>query len=355
VITQVEPLVNHHVIKKNIAAFHGVCVLLQIRISDRIAFRYITYRSKLYQQLNFPSLRQVLSEIRKRLNMSNAFPSSRPRILVTGASGQLGHYILRQLEGCGKSAQGWSGRTCGTIFGANVTPLDFQHPSAILKALNKARPEVIIHAGAMSAADDVRKEPIRGRMINTDATRVIAEWAGAHAARLIYTSTDLVFDGTKSLWQENDPVCPILAYGRTKAAAEPFVTALPLGLVTRISLLYGPTLTGRPSFYTSTLAALAEGQSCTVFIDEWRTPVDYQTTAEILCALAVDQPEISGILHIGGRERITRFELVQRGAVATGLDTSLMIPIKAQELNLPEPRPADVSLDTTRLQSLGLI
>jgi dTDP-4-dehydrorhamnose reductase len=92
-----------------------------------------------------------------------------------------------------------------------------------------------------------------------------------------------------------------------------------------------------------------------VFIDEWRTPVDYQTTAEILCSLAVDQLDVRGVLHIGGRERITRFELVQRGAVATGLDTSLMIPIKAQELNLPEPRPADVSLDTTRLQSLGLI
>jgi len=280
--------------------------------------------------------------------------SSQPRILVTGASGQLGHYILSRLENLGKKVVGWSQKSTGNLFGTELQPVDFSHGEAIVHALERVRPDVIIHAGAMSGADDVRKGPEQGRIINTEATRIIADWAGNHGARLIYTSTDMVFDGSKPMWHESDPVCPILAYGRTKAIAEPFVYTTPHGLVARISLLFGPTLTGRPSFFTSTLNALAQGQSRPVFIDEWRTPVDYITVARILCSLAIDRTNVTGILHIGGPKRMTRFELLRQGALWAGLDTSLLIPVKAKDLDLPEPRPSDLSLDTRRLQSLLL-
>ncbi|MFM7130908.1 MAG: SDR family oxidoreductase [bacterium] len=278
--------------------------------------------------------------------------SNRPRILVTGASGQLGHYILRCLESHGKKVCGWSQKSTGTLYGTELRCVDFTRAESVVQALESARPDVIIHAGAMSGADDVRKDPQRGHIINTEATRLIADWADAHEARLIYTSTDMVFDGSRPMWREEDKVCPILAYGLSKAAAEPFVTSLKHGLVVRISLLFGPTLTGRPSFFTSTLNAIAVGESRTVFIDEWRTPVDYQTTAKLLCTLALDHAEITGILHLGGPERMTRYELIRRAAHSAGLDTSLVLPVRASDLVLPETRPRDLSLETRRLQSL---
>lgn len=280
--------------------------------------------------------------------------SNQPRILVTGASGQLGHYILGRLENLGKKVVGWSQKSTGTLFGTELQPVDFSHGEVIVQALERAQPDVIIHAGAMSGADDVRKEPDRGQLINTEATRIIADWAGSRGARLIFTSTDMVFNGSRPMWHEDDPVCPILAYGCTKASAEPFVTDIPKGLVARISLLFGPTLTGRPSFFTSTLNAIAQGQSRPVFVDEWRTPVDYITVARILCRLAIDRADVTGVLHIGGPERMTRYDLLRQGALWAGLDSSLLIPVKSKELDLPEPRPSDLSLDTRRLQALSL-
>lgn len=274
------------------------------------------------------------------------------RILVTGASGQLGHYLLREFNRLGQETIGWSSQARGSLFQTDLQQVELANREAILNALNTAKPQTIIHAGAMSAADDVRNDPAAGDLINVQATATIAQWAGEHDARLIYTSTDLVFDGSKSLWNELDQVNPLLEYGRTKAAAEPFVTLLPKGLVTRISLLYGPTLTSRPSFFTSTLDALRQGITRPVFVDEWRTPLTYQQTAEILCRLAVDHPEVTGILHTGGPERMTRHELIRRAAAKAGLDLSLIKPAFAAKMALAEPRPLDVSLDTTRLQKI---
>lgn len=274
------------------------------------------------------------------------------KVLVTGAGGQLGHYILRELNRRKIQPVGWSLKSSGTVFGTELEQVDLSDESRIIHALNAFRPTTIIHAGAISGAEDVRQNPDMARRVNTRATQIIARWAGDHDSRLIFTSTDLVFDGTHSFWKEEDTTNPLLEYGRTKADAEPFVAALPRGLVTRISLLYGPTLTGRPSFYTATLEALRQGQSRSLFTDEWRTPLTYAQTADILCRLAIDRPDVQGILHVGGPERITRYELLRRAAAEEGLDLSLVKPALAAETNLAEPRPPDVSLNTTRLRAI---
>lgn len=273
-------------------------------------------------------------------------------ILVTGASGQLGLYLIDRLLRCGMKPVAWSGSKAGAYHGVPFHQINLNQPEQIQEALNQQKPEVIIHAGAMSGADDVRRNPELGRKINTEATRVIADWASNCRARLIFTSTDLVFNGTKSFWKETDQPDPLLAYGRTKHDAEPYVTELANGLVARISLLYGPTLTGRPSFYTSTLDALRQGQRRGLFTDEWRTPLTYEYAANVLSRLATDLSDVNGILHVGGPERLTRFQLIQRAAVEQGIDPSLIDAVQACLTPMPEKRPLDVSLDTSRLRSL---
>lgn len=84
--------------------------------------------------------------------------------------------------------------------------------------------------------------------------------------------------------------------------------------------------------------------------DEFRTPLDYATAARILVRL-VEIPA-AGVLHIAGRERVSRYELMQRAARVLGLDANLVRANRRQDANLAEPRPADVSLDTSRLASL---
>lgn len=273
-----------------------------------------------------------------------------PVVLLTGATGQLGRWILREFALRGhRNLVGWSGRTSGQFEGFDVEPVSLENKSEVERKLEAIRPDVVIHTAAMSAADEVRKAPELGRLINEEGTRTLAEWCGRAGSRIIYTSTDLVFDGTKSMWTEDDAPAPLLEYGRTKARSEPLVTSTAHGLVARIALLYGPTLTGRPSFYSACIDALRHGGSRDVFMDEYRTPLDYASAAQWLCDLTLEHPGKSGVIHMGGPERMSRYDLIRRSAVALGLDASLVRPSQAAETQMPEPRPRDVSLSTAKL------
>ena len=119
-----------------------------------------------------------------------------------------------------------------------------------------------------------------------------------HDRRLVYTSTDLVFDGSRSWYREEDPAQPILVYGQTKHAAERFVLDTPNGLVARLTLLFGPSRSGKEGYFDRTTAALKSGVPQAFFTDELRTPLHYAIAARILIRLA--ESETRGLLHVGG-------------------------------------------------------
>jgi dTDP-4-dehydrorhamnose reductase len=231
-----------------------------------------------------------------------------------------------------------------------VVPVELTDRAALEGALDAADPEVVVHCAALSAVDAVWRDPVRGRAVNVEATARIAAWCGQRDRRLISTSTDLVFAGTRSWYREDDPAEPILEYGRTKLEAESLVLAIPRGLVTRLCLLYGPSRSGRDTYIDRTLALLGRGEPQSFFTDEYRTPLDFATASRILAALV--RAETTGLLHVAGRERVSRFELVRRVVVALGLDPQLVRGTRQADAALAEPRPADVSLDTSRLAAL---
>ena len=140
-----------------------------------------------------------------------------------------------------------------------------------------------------------------------------------------------------------------MAYGRTKLDAEGPVLAIPGGVVARVSLLFGPSRSGRPYFFDRAVEGLRAGEPQTFFEDEYRTPLHLSAAAAILIRLA--ESDLSGIVHVAGAERVSRFDLMRRAATALGLDAGLVRPNRRGDAALPEPRPADVSLDTTRLAS----
>jgi dTDP-4-dehydrorhamnose reductase len=273
------------------------------------------------------------------------------RIVVTGASGRLGSVVVDRLRRDGlHEVFGWSGTTRGTPGEPPLRPVDLGDEPALAEALEEADPEAVIHAGALSSAEAVRRDPARAQAVNVEATRRLAAWASARGRRLIFTSTDLVFDGSKSWNREDDPARPILAYGRSKLEAESHVLRVPRGLVARLSLLFGRTRSGIPDFFGLAIDALGRGESRSFFEDEFRTPMDYRTVADILARLV--ESDAVGIIHVGGRERLSRFELLRRAAITLGIDPDLVRPGRQADADLPEPRPADASLDTARLAKL---
>jgi dTDP-4-dehydrorhamnose reductase len=271
------------------------------------------------------------------------------RILVTGAGGQLGAYVLDELATRGSEVVAWGRVAALSRSGQEIEGLDFE-VDGWEERLEVVSPDVVMHLAALSAAEAVRKDPERGRRINVDTTRRLAEWCERRGRGLVFTSTDLVFAGTKPFSVEDDPAEPVLAYGRTKREAEPFVLATPRGLVARVSLLYGFSRSGRDAYFDRTIAALRRGEPQSLFEDEFRTPLDLGSAASALIGLV--EAGATGIVHIAGVERISRFDLIRRAAVVLGIDPSLVHANRCADVLLPEPRPADVSLDTARLAGL---
>jgi dTDP-4-dehydrorhamnose reductase len=272
------------------------------------------------------------------------------RVLVTGGSGQLGAYLLRELVQRETPTAAWGGARPGERFGVPLRAIDLADTDQTAAAFHEERPDVVIHAAAMARIADCYRDPGRAERVNVQGTALLAELADRARARLVYVSTDLVFDGERGNYREDDPVRPLSVYGRTKAAAEQAVLAHPRQAVVRPSLLFGPTRADRPAFFDEQLTALRQRRPCPLFADEWRTPLALVTAARGLLAVAAS--DFAGLLHLGGPERLSRLEMGQRLASFLRLDPSVLGAVTRASLPAPEPRPRDVSLDSSRWRQL---
>jgi dTDP-4-dehydrorhamnose reductase len=272
------------------------------------------------------------------------------RLLVTGASGQLGSYVLRELRDHVADVVAWSGTRRGELFGHTLHAIDLTNTDVLAEAFAQARPDTVIHAAALARIADCHRDPTRAHRVNTVATATLAELAARSGTRFVLVSTDLVFDGEHAPYREQDPPAPVSVYGRSKAAAEQAALAFPRAAVSRVSLLYGPALVGRPSFFDEQIAALRGGRPVTFFVDEWRTPLDLPTAAKALLSLA--DSDYTGVLHIGGPERMSRLEMGRRLAAVLVVSDERIVTARRDEVPSAEPRPRDVSLDSSKWRQL---
>jgi dTDP-4-dehydrorhamnose reductase len=267
------------------------------------------------------------------------------RVLVTGGSGRLGPYLVRELSSAGVPVQVWDGPAATGPSAPGALSVDLADPAAVERAWRAADPTVVIHAAALATVDACLKDPARAEAVNVTATRQLARLARDSGAHLAFISTDLVFDGTRAPYSPGDQPQPLSAYGRSKAAGERAACdTLPCSII-RLALLYGPRLGSRPSFFDAQVAALRAGTPrMGLFTDEWRTPVDYATAARGVVDLAGQRAP--GFFHVGGPERMSRWEMGQRLAAHLGMTQPPFDAISRLSIPGPEPRPADLAFDS---------
>lgn len=279
------------------------------------------------------------------------------KLWLTGASGLLGGNILREAAASEAfdllATQHDSAFTIPKRFtrGTEVEPLDLLSHTEVWNLFSLWRPDVIIHAAALTDAAYAEAHPDEATALNFTATRVLTDLCAQFNAKLIFISTDLVFDGLQGNYAETDAPNPLSHYGRTKAQAESVVLEnLPAAAVLRTSLLLGSSPRGTRSINEKLLEAYRAGSSFIFFSDEYRSPIDAQTLASI--ALEFATHDAAGLFHAGGSERLSRYDLGSMLCTHFSIDASHIRAAKLSDASLVPPRPADCSMNNTKLCSI---
>lgn len=273
-------------------------------------------------------------------------------VLVTGASGYVGHHVATRLAAKGHRVAG----TCLTspIVAERVDPvtIDLSDGPVVARLLRDMRPAAIVHCAAATSVAWCQEHPAEARAAILDATTHLCAARERHTPGipLIALSTDLVFDGEEAPYHEDAPAKPLNLYGSLKSAAEKPV--LDAGAcVLRSALVYGPPAPRRSTFLGWMKDTLEKGDTLNLFSDEYRTPVlssDLCAAVELLLAHGA-----TGIFHAGGTDRLSRVAMGRQFCQVFSLSPHPITETLRADSPGGELRARDVSLATPRLQSLG--
>ncbi|MEH2171821.1 SDR family oxidoreductase [Nostoc sp.] len=272
------------------------------------------------------------------------------KLLITGASGFLGWHL------CQLAKQEWD--IYGTylshpleIPGMKVLKANLTNFQELKRIFNDVKPEAVIHTAAHSQPNFCQTNPKESHAINVIASCNIAGICADNSIPCAFTSTDLVFDGLNAPYRETDAVCPVNLYGEQKAIAEAdMLERYPMTAVCRMPLMFGAATPTAKSFIQPFIQTLQAEEDLSLFIDEFRTPVSGTTAAKGLL-LALEK--VNGIIHLGGKERISRYDFGQILVEVFQLPTTGLKSCRQQDVKMAAPRPTDVSLNSSKAFALG--
>jgi len=256
------------------------------------------------------------------------------KVLLTGASGFLGRYLSARLS---KEHE---------VVGASSSVADFSLPGTAEKLFDDVLPGAIVHAAARTRPDLCEKDPETAYAVNERATGELAARAAKYGVRLIYISTDLVFDGEGAPYREVDEPNPLGVYGASKLAGEKAVLeAGGEGLVMRLSWSYGWGVEGVPSFCDEMMRRVREEGKMPLFSDQVRSVLYAEDASEMISRTLMATAPPKKILHMAGPESMTRLKFGQLFFDTFGLDQAKIEETKMADLGLAAKRPKDSSLD----------
>ncbi len=273
------------------------------------------------------------------------------RVYITGASGFVGQHLLKSAPKGVQILAQYNRSPITKHLNHHIQSIQQDLTTDSLEHVQAFAPDVILHVAAQSSIDECELNPEKARAINVEATRRLVELARSLGARFIFTSSDVVFDGTQGNYREEHPVHPVNTYARTKVEAEALIQeTLDNYVIVRPGLIYGRSLNGRPNFTEFMYKSLKAGKPVFLFTDQYRTPILVDVLADILWQLAGRSE--SGVFHVGGANRLSRYEMGQVLCSLFNLPRNLIRGIPSFAGKQVAPRPLDTSLDSTRIQQL---
>jgi dTDP-4-dehydrorhamnose reductase len=282
--------------------------------------------------------------------------SSKKRIVVTGAAGYLGSCFtaLKEVSDCevlllvreaGRVPDG------GGRWGVLETGEGIGEQERVIRDFS---PSVIFHFAALSSPVQCEQAQAEAEFGNVSLTEQVISLARTLNAKVVFTSTDLVFEGRAAPvggYREKDAVSPGSVYANTKCEAERRLLESGVRVaVVRLALLLGGRYGEKTGPCGWMFDAFRNGTSLTLFEDEWRTPVSVEEAARALFYLG--NSEHCGVFHLGGPERVSRVELGEMLADAFGYSRGLIQRRLRAESSSRPPRAENVALNSEKLQEL---
>ncbi|MES2900428.1 MAG: dTDP-4-dehydrorhamnose reductase [Pseudomonadota bacterium] len=264
------------------------------------------------------------------------------KILLTGASGQVGYELERSLQGLGE------------VVALDRRSMDLADLDQVRDVIRALRPDLIVNPAAYTAVDKAESEPATAHRINAEAPGVMAAEARALGVPMVHFSTDYVFDGTKQgAYVESDPTCPINVYGASKLAGEQAIAASGAQhLILRTSWVYG--MRGK-NFLLTMLRLAKERDELRVVADQYGAPTWSRTIADTTALILAQSrgqagwwERNGGIYHLSGQGRTTWCGFTEAIVAASGAQCRVS-PIGSADYPLPAARPANSVMSSAKL------
>jgi len=282
------------------------------------------------------------------------------KALIIGVSGQVGSNLERAGAAVGikvygadiKPARLPSMSTSGfRLHGAQPPErlyIDIARPDSARSAFEAAAPEVVFLCAAMTHVDGCERNPALAEKINAGGTEIVAGCCRRSGSKLVYLSTEYVFDGKNGPYSEADSPNPVNVYGKTKLQGERTALALVGALSIRTTVVYSYA-PGRKNFLMQLLGAANSGNKMRVPKDQYSNPTYAPELAEFILELVLKNK--SGIYNVVGSERLDRYSFALKACEILGLSAGFLEPALTKELGRTAARPLCAGLKTDKLMS----
>jgi dTDP-4-dehydrorhamnose reductase len=264
------------------------------------------------------------------------------RVLVTGADGQLAHFVVRAFAG-------------SEVVGLDRRALDITDAAAVARAVTGAAPDVIVNCAAFNDVDGAEDRPEQALAVNAFAVRSLALAAERAGAALVHYSTDFVFDGRRTAepYTESDEPSPRSTYASSKLMGEWFALDAPRGFVLRVESLFGSPSdwTGRRGTLDGMVAGLRAGREVRVFTDRVVSPSYTPDIAAATRHLIVSEAA-PGLYHCVNDGEATWEQVAREAARVLGVDPVLQLTT-TDRVVLQAARPTYCALSPRKLAAAG--
>jgi dTDP-4-dehydrorhamnose reductase len=274
------------------------------------------------------------------------------RVLITGGTGLLGVAIQRAAP---KNTQGFSiyfpERYLPSPLPFSVLAADVSDRMEMESVFEWAKPDVVIHAAAVGSVDFAERNNDKTKTVNVGGTEIVVELCQIYKSRLVYISSNAVFDGRTPFYSETSPVNPINYYGKLKVDAEKVVRESSIiWAIVRPILMYGWPYQGeRDNPVVWWVRSLENGRPIKVVDNVFSKPLAAWSCADVIWAII--RQNRTGIYHVAGRDHISLYQFALLTAAVFGLDASLITPVPDSYFPEIAPRPQDTSFDTTKMET----